>query len=124
MVPPHIQQDIRDHLALHVADDLDAQLFPARSACHYNERLFRDAFAEALKSVGITKVVRIHDLRHFAGSQAARCGNLVETMQRLGHSTSKASLLYQHAASGRPREIAQQLSALALADAPIGQTTA
>ena len=37
----------------------------------------------------------IHDLRHFASTMSARVGNLVETMQRLGHSTAKASLIYQ-----------------------------
>ncbi|OBK18653.1 hypothetical protein A5636_01875 [Mycobacterium asiaticum] len=31
----------------------------------------------------------IHDLRHFAGTSAARVGNLRETMDRLGHSTRR-----------------------------------
>ncbi|MDT7737982.1 MAG: hypothetical protein QOK09_1351 [Mycobacterium sp.] len=113
IVPPHVVQDVRDHLALYVAQSPDAQLFPAKTSCHYSDRLFREAFAEALKAVGITKVVRIHDLRHFAGTQAARVGNLVETMQRLGHSTQKASLKYQHVVDGRGREVAAALSALA-----------
>jgi integrase len=120
IVPPHIVQDVRDHLALYVADSRNAQLFPAKTSCHYSDRLFRKAFAEALKAVGITKVVRIHDLRHFSGTQAARVGNLVETMQRLGHSTQKASLKYQHVVDGRGREVADALSALAEVPAPTG----
>ena len=43
----------------------------------------------------------------------ARVGNLVETMNHLGHSTVAASLRYQHMVSGRDVEIAHQLSALA-----------
>jgi integrase len=113
MVPPHIQADLRDHLAHFVDAEPGALLFPAVKACHYNERTFRDAFAVALKAAGITQAVRIHDLRHFAGTRAARVGNLVETMQRLGHSTPKASLIYQQVVSGRDRELAKGLSRLA-----------
>ena len=57
--------------------------------------------------------MRIHDLRHFAGTQAARVGNLPETMARLGHSTPKASLIYQGIARGRAEEVAAALSKLA-----------
>ena len=39
--------------------------------------------------------MRLHDLRHFAGTMTAQVGNLVETMERLGHSTPAASLRYQ-----------------------------
>jgi hypothetical protein len=52
-------------------------------------------------------------LRHFAGTQVARVGNLRETMNHLGHSTVGASLRYQHIVNGRDTEIAAALSALA-----------
>jgi hypothetical protein len=45
----------------------------------------------------------------------ARVGNLAESMQRLGHSTVRASLLYQQVVSGRDAEVAAALSALAVA---------
>ncbi len=57
--------------------------------------------------------VRIHDLRHFAGTMSARCGNLVEVMNRLGHSTAKASLIYQQMVNCRDAELADALSKLA-----------
>lgn len=60
--------------------------------------------------------VRIHDLRHFAGTQNARVGKLVENMQRLGHSTVQASLIYQQVVSGRDAAVAEALSRLAEAD--------
>ena len=74
--------------------------------------MFRDWFVAATEKIG-RDGVRIHDLRHFSGSQVARMGNLVETMNHLGHSTVTASLRYQHVVSGRDVEIANQLSALA-----------
>jgi integrase len=100
-------------LDTHVDSDPNALLFPpVRGGCHLSDKVIRDALAPALKSAG-REGVRIHDLRHFSGTQVARVGNLVETTNHLGHSTITASLRYQHMVSGRDVEIANQLSALA-----------
>ena len=115
IVPPHIRDDLLHHLATHVGKDPSALLFPAVRGCHLNDRVFRDYLAPALKTIG-REDMRIHDLRHFAGTQAARVGNLPETMARLGHSTPKASMIYQGIASGRDEEVAKALSRLARRD--------
>lgn len=112
IVPPHIRADLQAHLDANVGEDADAQLFPPARGCHLNDRVFRDYLAPALKAIGRDDL-RIHDLRHFAGTQAARVGNLPETMARLGHSTAKASLIYQGIASGRDVAVAEALSSLA-----------
>jgi integrase len=113
LVPPHIRPDIEAHLAAYVAEDADALLFPpARGGCHLNDKVFRDYLAPALKSIG-REGVRVHDLRHFSGTQVARVGSLAETTAHLGHSTVGASLRYQHSVSGRDVEIAEALSKLA-----------
>ena len=102
VVPPHIRADIKDHLDNHTADSADALLFPPlRGGCHLNDSVFmRSSFRPALKAIG-REGVRVHDLRHFAGTMTTRVGNLVETMERLGHSTAKASLIYQQSVNGR-----------------------
>lgn len=112
IVPPHIRDDLLAHLTTHVGKDPTALLFPATRGCHLNDRVFRDYLAPALKSIG-REHLRIHDLRHFAGTMAARAGNLPETMARLGHSTAKASIIYQGVASGRDTEVAAKMSRLA-----------
>jgi len=113
VVPPHIRADIQAHLDLFTGPDPDSLLFPPiRGGCHLSDKVLRDALAPVLESLGIQHV-RIHDLRHFAGTQVARVGNLVETMNHLGHSTVSASLRYQHQVSGRDAEIAAALSELA-----------
>ena len=113
VIPPHIRDDVKNHLKNHVTKDPDAPLFPAASGAHMNDRVFsREYFANALKAIG-REGVRVHDLRHYAGTQTARVANLVESMHRLGHSTAKASLIYQSVVSGRDVEIAAALSALA-----------
>ena len=110
VLPPHIREDLKEHLARYVDKEPDALVFPAlRYACHFNDSVFAKHFA---KAVGRDDV-RIHDLRHFAGTQAARVGSVTEVMDRLGHSTPRASLMYQGLASGRAREVADALSALA-----------
>jgi integrase len=113
VVPPHIREDLADHLNRHVTKGPEALLFPpARGGCHLNDRVFRDQFQAALTTIG-RESVRIHDLRHFAGTQTARVANLAESMARLGHSTVRASLIYQQSVSGRDAEVAEALSKLA-----------
>jgi len=82
VVPPHIRDDLRRHMDTYVEKDAGAQLFPAvKGGCHLNDRVFRDYFTNALKSIRRDSV-RVHDLRHFAGTQKGRVANLVETMAR------------------------------------------
>lgn len=114
VIPPHIRGDMKHHLDVHVAKDDGALLFaPARGGCHLNDRVFRDYLDPALEQAGIKEQMRIHDLKHFAGTQTARVATLAETMARLGHRTVKASLIYQNVVSGRDAEIAAALSELA-----------
>jgi integrase len=109
IVPPHIRADIADHLAAYVNADPESLLFvPVRGGCHVSDRVVRDA----CKAADVSGM-RLHDMRHFAGHQTARVANLPETMARLGHSTSTASLRYQGQVSGRDVEVADALSALA-----------
>jgi integrase len=117
VTPPHIRAVLVEHLAQHVGDDPKALVFPAVTGCHLNDRVARTYLEPALKSIG-RESVRIHDLRHFAGTQAARVGNLPETMAYLGHSTPRASLRYQAIVSGRAAEMADQLSRLATGAEP------
>ena len=58
--------------------------------------------------------VRFHDLRHTAGTLAAQTGATTkELMARLGHSSSRAALMYQHATEERDRVIADRLGEMA-----------
>ncbi|MDV3134111.1 site-specific integrase [Mycobacterium sp. 29Ha] len=111
-LPPHIVGDLSDHLAAFVDDDPEALLFCAPHACHYNDRTFRDHFAEAVATVGKSGV-RIHDLRHTAATTASKVASQAALQARMGHSTASASARYQHVASGEDRAIAHALSALA-----------
>ena len=120
VIPPHIRADIKHHLDVFTEKDDGALVFaPARGGCHLNDKVFRDTIAKPLKDIKRDDL-RIHDLRHFAGTQTARVGNLAESMVRLGHSTVKAAMLYQGIVSGRDAEIAAALSELAAAETAAG----
>ncbi|MCA2248830.1 site-specific integrase [Mycobacterium intracellulare] len=116
VTPPHIRDALKHHLASYVAKAPGELVFPPDRSCHLSDKTFRRYFKAALTAIGRDGKKKprpaIHDLRHFAGTQTARVGNLVETMGRLGHSTVKASLIYQGIVSGRDAEIAEALSAL------------
>ena len=58
--------------------------------------------------------VHFHDLRHTGGTLAAAAGaSLKELMARLGHSSTRAALIYQHATRDRDQAIAAALGDLA-----------
>jgi integrase len=57
--------------------------------------------------------LHFHDLRHVGGTLAATTGaSLKELMARLGHSSTRAALIYQHATRDRDKAIALALGGL------------
>jgi integrase len=60
---------------------------------------------------GLPKGFTFHDLRHTGNHLASVSGaSTRELMQRMGHSTMRAALIYQHATDERAREIADRLN--------------
>ncbi|MGO9031785.1 site-specific integrase [Mycobacterium sp.] len=117
VVPSHIRADVLDHLARHVAAPSGALVFPAfRDGCHLNDSVFAKHFRPAVEAAG-RDGVRIHDLRHFAGTHASRVGSTREVMQRLGHSTVAAAMRYQSLVDKADANLAERLSRLAAVEA-------
>jgi len=74
------------------------------------------AWGPARKAAGLPSA-RFHDLRHAGLTLAAQYGaTTAEVMARGGHSSSRAALLYQHAASTRDAELAARMSEAAARD--------
>lgn len=58
--------------------------------------------------------LHFHDLRHTGNTLAATTGaSQRELMERMGHSTTRAALIYQHRSAERDRLIADAMSKLA-----------
>ncbi|WP_234437904.1 tyrosine-type recombinase/integrase [Streptomyces sp. WM6368] len=67
---------------------------------------------KACREAGI-KGLHFHDLRHTGNTLAASTGaSTRELMTRMGHSTARAALIYQHASADRDRLIADALGGL------------
>ena len=63
---------------------------------------------------GVRRELGRPDLRHSGATMAAQAGaTMRELMERLGHSTLQAALIYQHAAADREAALAARLSEMA-----------
>jgi integrase len=55
--------------------------------------------------------IHFHDLRHAGNYLVANAGaNLRELMERIGHSSSRAALIYQHSTTDRQRTLANAVA--------------
>jgi integrase len=114
--PPHIGEQIREHLRNHARWGKDGLLFPTMNGEQYRPPTFLKSYFRKAREAAGRPDLRFHDLRHTGATMAAASGaTLAELMQRLGHSTVSAALAYQHAAQGSDKRIAAQLSKLATA---------
>lgn len=77
---------------------------------------FSRTWRDAIEAAGLTGV-HFHDLRHTGNHIAAATGaSLRELMGRMGHSTTRAALIYQHRTSERDRLIAAAMSEIVKAE--------
>lgn len=106
--PDLIAPELRQHL-----DGLDpsaalAFTSPAGAPLRHSN-FYRRAWMPALKSVGL-EGVHLHDLRHTGNQFSADAGaNIRELMERMGHDSTRAALIYLHSSAERQRAIADQV---------------
>jgi hypothetical protein len=75
----------------------------------------------ALQATGL-KGIHLHDLRHTGNQFSADAGaNIRELMERTGHDSTRAALIYLHGRSERQRAIAARVGKNA--KAALGQST-
>jgi integrase len=111
-IPKVLAGILEDHLARFVDPIPTALVFTGDKGGPLVGQHFGSQFAKARKTVDLD-YMHFHDLRHFAGTMAARTGaTTAELMARLGHSTPRAALIYQHATAERDHAIASGLDAL------------
>jgi integrase len=105
---------LRPHVLQYVAADQEALLFTGGKAGILRTSNFRRAvhWPESIKQAGLPAGFHFHDLRHTGNHLAAASGaSTRELMHRMGHSSMRAALIYQHATSERDREIAAGIDA-------------
>jgi integrase len=74
-----------------------------------HSNFYRRDWAPAIKATGL-KGVHFHDLRHTGNQLSADAGaNIRELMERLGHDSTRAALIYLHSSAERQRAIADRV---------------
>lgn len=108
-IPEALVSELRVHLDKASPSDA-AYVFTSAGGTPVDANNFRHrVWNPATRGCGMVGL-RFHDLRHTAGTLAARTGATTkELMVRLGHASPAAAMIYQHAAADRDRNIADAL---------------
>jgi integrase len=114
VVPDAVKPALAQHLATFTAPQPDALVFTSPAGAPMRPSNFRRrVWVPALARAGLPGI-HFHDLRHTGNTLTAATGaTLRELMERMGHSSTRAALVYLHASNARQRAIADSLSRLA-----------
>ncbi|MEU9001291.1 tyrosine-type recombinase/integrase [Streptomyces sp. NPDC048551] len=111
-IPAAILSEIRVHLDLYAEHGADGRVFVGAKGATPRRNHFNRLWHKACLDAGI-KGLHFHDLRHTGNTLAASTGaSTRELMSRMGHSSARAALIYQHASADRDRLIADAVSGL------------
>ena len=112
-VPPHVAQQLRQHLVERTGSGAEAFVFTTTRGLRLSTTAFTKAVKAGFAAVG-KPGMRVHDLRHVGATLAAQAGATTkELMARLGHTTPQMSMRYQIAAADRDAVIAEAMSKMA-----------
>jgi integrase len=111
-LPDRVVEALVDHLNKYVGPMPDALLFTGTTGKPLRRTGFNRAvkWKEAVTSVGVPQL-HFHDLRHTGNTLAAGTPGTStrDLMDRLGHSSSRAAMIYQHKTKEADRRIADSL---------------
>jgi integrase len=112
-LPEQLIEELRTHMEEFTEKDATAYVFTSETGQPIDRNNFRKRIWIPIATAVGLEDLRFHDLRHTAGTLAARTGATTkELMVRLGHSSPNASLVYQHASADRDQRIADGLTKL------------
>lgn len=119
-IPPPLVPQLAEHLERYTGPAPDALLFTGAKGAPLDRSRWGVMWRKARAQVGRSDL-KFHDLRHTGNTLAAATGaSTRELMARMGHSSPRAALIYQHATADRDKAIAAALGDL-MAPAPARQ---
>jgi Phage integrase family len=110
-IPDAIVLDLRAHLERWSEPGADGRVFVGPKGAIPRRTNFQATWRTAVEKAGVTGL-HFHDLRHTGNALAAQEASLRELMARMGHSSTRAALIYQHASRDREQAIGSAISAL------------
>lgn len=121
-LPRLILPSLVSHLAEHAQPGADGLVFvgPKGGALRRSNFDKMVRWRDVVANAGIPGL-RFHDLRHTGNTLAAPYASTRELMSRMGHSSTRAAIIYQHATEERDRVIADALDTMLVGHVP-GET--
>lgn len=108
-IPPELLPYLREHMRLYAEQKPDGWVFVGPKGARLRRSSFRRTWNKTRTAVGLPDL-HFHDLRHVGNTLAAASGaSLKELMARMGHSSTRAALIYLHATGDRDQAIARAL---------------
>jgi len=113
-LPPIVVDALREHMAAEVDDNPEAFVFTTETG----RPIWRGNFNKLIGwKAAVARIgqpdLHFHDLRHTGNTLAAQTGaSTRDLMARMGHDSTRAALIYQHATSEADQAIAQALQAV------------
>jgi integrase len=104
---------LRAHLTQFVGQEPEAIIFTGAKGALLRSGNFMRAtnWSKLRVELGLPDGFTFHDLRHTGNTLAASTGaSTKELMRRMGHSSMRAALIYQHSSDERDREIADGIT--------------
>jgi len=112
-IPAVIVPELRWHLKRFVEPGPEGRVFVGPKGATPRRSNFNKLWRRAAVAAGVPDL-HFHDLRHTGNTMAAATGaSLRELMERMGHASTRAALVYQHTTGDRDRAIADALGILA-----------
>jgi integrase len=116
-IPAVLWPDVQHHIKSFAEAGPEGRVFVGPKGATPTTQNFNRIWKRALKTVGLPDkspdAPHFHDLRHAGGTLVAETGATTkELMRRVGHSSTRAAMIYQHGSDRRDRVIAEGLSAM------------
>jgi integrase len=116
-IPDVIVPDVRAHLERWSEPGADGRVFVGPKGAIPRRTNFQATWRDAVEKAAVSEL-HFHDLRHTGNALAVQGASLRELMARMGHSSTRAALIHQHASRERERAIGAAVSALIEASLP------
>jgi integrase len=123
-LPEVVMHDLRLHFDLYVKPEPEAFVFTGAKGAQLRRSTFQRHWRRGLAAAGLTGQVHFHDLRHTGNTWAAESGaTLRELMDRMGHASTRAALIYIHSRDDRHKGVAEAMSELVIEGLNDGEGT-
>ena len=114
VLPELIVPELVRHLEAFAGPGPEGFVFVGVKGGQLRRSNFSKQWARALVKAGLPTGTHVHDLRHTGNTLSAEAGaSLPELMSRMGHSSTRAAMVYLHARDERDRQLATNLDRMA-----------